>query len=160
MNLLDYASNQISRFRTKNQVEINDDRNGTYDKKNLKFKTTMLNASLCDYSNSYILVEGRITVAGQGANVAVIATDRNDKEVVFKNCAPFIKCIRKINNAEVDNVEDLDFLIPIYNLLEYSENYAKTSASLWQYCSGEPDDIIGDSKSFKLFFFYIIMRYT
>ena len=52
--------------------------------------TKMQNASLCDYSNAYILVEGRITVAGQGANVAVIATDRNDKEVVFKNCAPFI----------------------------------------------------------------------
>ena len=50
----------------------------------------MQNASLCDYSNAYILVEGRITVAGQEANVAVIATDRNDKEVVFKNCAPFI----------------------------------------------------------------------
>ena len=91
INLLNNASNQLSRFKTKNWVKINDDKNATYDKKNLKFKTTMLNASLCDYSDAYILVEEQITVVGQGANAAATAADRNDKEVVSKNCPPFIK---------------------------------------------------------------------
>ena len=90
----------------------------------------MLTASLCDDNDAYILAEGRITVVEQGANASAIAADRNDKEVVFKNCVPFIKCINKINNTEVDNVEDLDIVISMYNLLEYSENSAKTSASL------------------------------
>ena len=86
--MLDNTSNQPSKFRTINWVEINDDRNGVYDKKYLKFKTTMLNANLCDYSDAYILVEGRITVVGQGADDTAIAADRNNKKVVFKNCAP------------------------------------------------------------------------
>ena len=106
----------------------------------------MLNASLCDYSDVYLLVEGRITVIGQGANNAEIGADRNNKEVVFQNCAPFIKCISKIN-AEVDNAEDLDIVIPMYNLLEYSKHYAKTSASLWQYYRDEPDDNITNSNT-------------
>ena len=90
----------------------------------------MLTASLCDYNDAYILAEGRITVFEQGADASAIAADRNDKEVVFKNCVPFIKCINKINNTEVDNVEDLDIVMSMYNLLEYSENSAKTSANL------------------------------
>ena len=80
----------------------------------------MLNASLCDQSDKYILLIRRITVVGQGANNAAIAADINDKEVVFKTCASFIKCIGKINNAEVDNAEGLDIVMPMYNLLEYS----------------------------------------
>ena len=99
----------------------------------------MLNASLCSYSDAYIPVEGKITVVGHGA-------DRNDKEVVFKNCAPFTSCISEINNAEVDNT---DTVMPMYNVLEFKDNYGKTSASLWQYCSDEPDDDITNSKSFK-----------
>ena len=149
-NLFDNTSNQLSRFRTKNWVKINGDRNGTNDKKNLqKFKTAMLNTSLCDYSDAYILVEGRINAVGQGADAAATAADRNDKEVAFKNCAPFIECISKINNAEVDDAEDVDIVMPMYNLLEYNENYTKTSDSLWQYRRDEPDDNITDSKSFK-----------
>ena len=110
----------------------------------------MLNASLCDYSDAYILVERRTTVVGQGADDAAIAADRNDKEVVFKNCAPFIKSISKINNAEVDNAEDLHIVMSIYNSLVYKENYAKTSASLWQYHRDESNDNITGSESFKL----------
>ena len=75
----------------------------------------MVNAVLCDYSDAYISVEGKITIVGKGANAAEIAADRNNKEVVFKNCAPFIKCISKTNNAEID-AEDLDIVIPMYNL--------------------------------------------
>ena len=75
----------------------------------------MVNAILCDYSDAYISVEGKITIVGKGANAAKIAADRNNKEVVFKNCAPFIKCISKTNNAEID-AEDLDIVIPMHNL--------------------------------------------
>ena len=60
-----------------------------------------------------------------------------------------MKCISKINNAEVGNAEDLDIVMPVYNLFEYSKNYAKTLASLWQFCSDEPDDNVTNSKSFK-----------
>ena len=109
----------------------------------------MLNASLCDYSDAYILVEREITAVWKGADDVAIAADRNNKGVVFKNSGPFLSCISEINNAHVDNAEDLDIVMPIYNLLEYSENYAKTLASLWQYCRDEPDDNIADSKSFK-----------
>ena len=86
----------------------------------------ILNSSLCDYSDEYILFEGKITVVGQGADDAAFAANRNNKQVVFKKCTPFIKCITKINNAEVDNAGDLDIVVPMYNLLEYWENYAKT----------------------------------
>ena len=106
----------------------------------------MVNGSLCGYSDAYILVEGRITAVGQGADDAAIAAGRNNKEVIFKNCALFIRCISKIYNAEVDNAEDLDIVMPMYNLLEYSENYAKTSCSLWQYCIAESSDDTSDSK--------------
>ena len=115
----------------------------------IKFKTTMLNESLCYYEDVCILVEGKITIVRRGANNAEIAADRNNKEVVFESCALFIKCMSKINNTEVDNAEDLDIVMPMYNLLEYSENYAKASASLCQNYRDEPDDNKIDSKLFK-----------
>ena len=87
--------------------------------------------------------------AGQGGDAAGIAANRNNKEVGFKNCAPFIMRISKMNNTEVNNAEDLDIVMRMYSLLEYGENYAKTSASLWQYCRDEPNDNIADSKSSK-----------
>ena len=66
-----------------------------------------------------------------------------------KNCAPFINCISEINNTQVDNAKDIDIVMPMYNLIEYSDNYAKTSGSLWQYFRDEPDDDLEDSESFK-----------
>ena len=108
-------------------MDLDDDRNGKYDKK-IQFKTTVLSPGLWDYSDAYILVEGKKTVAGQEGNSAEIGGDRNNKEVVFKNYAAFIRCISKINNAEVDHAEILDIVMPMYNLLEYSENYVKTLA--------------------------------
>ena len=74
----------------------------------------MLNASLRNYIDAYILVEGTITVVAQGADAAAIAEDINDKKVVFRNCAPIIKCISKISNAEVYNAEDLDIVMQMY----------------------------------------------
>ena len=80
----------------------------------------MLNASLYDYSDAYTLVEGRITVVGQVANDTSLAVDRNDK-VIFKNWALFTSCMSNIQNAEVDNAEDLDIVMPMYNLLKYGD---------------------------------------
>ena len=147
-NLLDdNKSNQPSKFRTKNWVEINDESRGTYNvNSQIKFKTTMLKSSLCDYSDAYILVKGTITIEGAGADTAPRQADERDKVVIFKNCAPFTNCISEINNTQVDNAEDIDIVMPMYNLIEYSENYAKTSGSLWQYYRDQPNKILADSE--------------
>ena len=149
-NLIDDASNHPSKFRTKNWVEINDESRGAYNvNSQIKFKTTMLKSSLCDYSDAYILVKGTIAIAGEGADAAARHADERDKCVAFKNCAPFTNCISEINNT-VDNAKDIDIVMPIYNLIEYSNNYAKTSGSLWQYFRDElNDDDMDESKSFK-----------
>ena len=92
----------------------------------------MLRSILCDYSDAYILAEGNISVN----NTAAAYADANNanKKVIFKNCASFTNCISKINNTQVDNAEYIDIVMPMYNLIEYSNNYSKTSGSLWQYC--------------------------
>ena len=151
-NLIDDASNQPSKFETRNWVEINDESRGAYNvNSQIKFKTTMLKSSLCDYSDAYILVKGKMTIAGVGDDAAARQADERSKGVVFKNCAPFIKCISEINNTQIENAKDIDIVMPMYNLIEYSDNYAKTTGSLWQYFRDEPvdDDDIEDSKSFK-----------
>ena len=133
-NLIDNTSNQPSKFRTRNLVEINDKSRGAYNvNSQIKFKTTMLKSSLCDYSDAYILVKGKITIAAAGADVAATQADEINKGVIFKNCAPFINCISEINNTQIDNAKDIDVVMPMYNLIEYSDNYAKTKGSLWQY---------------------------
>ena len=132
-------------------VEINDESRGAYNvNSQIKFKTTLLKSSLCDYSDAYILVKRTITINGAGADDADRQADERDKGLSFKNCAPFINCISEINNTQIDNAKDIDIVMPMYNLIEYSDNYAKTSRSLWQYFRDEPDDNnIEDSKSFK-----------
>ena len=96
----------------------------------------MLRSSLCDYSDVYILVKGNIS----GNNTAAADADghNTNKKVIFKNCASFTDCISKINNTQVDNAKDIDIVMPMYNLIEYSDNYSKTSGSLWQYCKEIP----------------------
>ena len=146
-NLIDDTSNQPSKFRTRNWVEINDESRGAYNVNSQnKFKTTMLKSSLRDYSDAYILVKGMITINGRGADAAARQADERDKGVSFKNVVPFINCISAINNTQINNAKDIDIVMPMYNLIEYSDNYAKTSASLWIF---EPDDNIEDSESFK-----------
>ena len=136
-NLLNDESNQPSKFRTRNWVEINDEARGTYSpNKQIKFKTAMLRSSLCDYSDAYILVKGNIAVNNTAA--AGAAANNTNKKVIFKNCAPFTNCISKINNTQIDNAEYIDIVMPMYNLIEYSDNYSKTSGSLWQYCKEVP----------------------
>ena len=136
-NLLNDGSNKPSKFRTRNWVEINDEARGTYShNKQIKFKTSMLRSSLCDYSDAYILVKGNITVNNTAADGA--AANNTNKKVIFKNCAPFTNCISKINNTQIDNAEYIDIVMPMYNLIEYSDNYSKTSGGLWQYCKEIP----------------------
>ena len=148
-NLLNDASNQPSKFRTRNWVEINDESRGTYTSNDIKFKTTMLRSNLCDYADAYILVKGTITITGAGNDDATKQADERGKGVTFKNCAPFTKCISRINNADIDNAQNIDIVMPMYNLIEYSDNYSKTSGSLWQYYKDDPNNNIIHSESFK-----------
>ena len=121
INLLDNKPNQPSKFSAKNWVEIYDDSRGTYNTNSqIKFKTSMLKSSLCDYSDAYILVKGTISVV----NTA-------DAEVIFKNCALFTDGISEISNTQIDNARDIDVVRAIYNLIEKSDNYSKISGSLW-----------------------------
>ena len=83
------------------------------------------------------------------SNSAARQADERDKGVPFKNCAPFTNCMSEINNTQVGNAKDIDILMPMYNLIEYSDNYAKTTGSLWQYFRDGPNDDIEDSESFK-----------
>ena len=147
--MVDGTSSKPSKFRTKNWAEINDESRGTYNVNGqIKFKTTMLKSRLCDYSDAYIFVKGIKIITGTGADAAARQADERDKGVAFKNCAPFTNCISQINNTQVDNAKDIDIVMPMYNLIEYSDNYAK-SESLWQYFRDEPDDDLEDSESFK-----------
>ena len=146
----DVSSNQPSKFKTKNWVEINDESREAYNvNSQIKFKTTMLKFRLCDYSDAYIHVKGKITIVGEGDDAAARQADERDKGAVFKNCPPFTLCVSEINNTQIDNCKDIDIIMPMYNLIEYSDNYAKTSGSLWQYYRDEPNDNLADSKSFK-----------
>ena len=120
-SLIDDTSDQPSKFKTKNWVEINDESRGTYNvNSQIKFKTVMLKSSLCDYGESYILVKGTITVN----NTAAADADANNtnKKVIFKNCAPFTNCICEINNTPVDNAKDIDIVMVMYNLIKFSDN--------------------------------------
>ena len=149
-NLKDDASNQPSKFRTKNCVEINDESRGTYNANSqIKFKTTMLKSSLCGYSDAYILVKGKITITGEGFDAAARQAHERDKGAAFKNCAPFNNFISEINNTQIDNAKHIDIVMPMYILIEYSDNFSRTSETLWQYYRDEPNDNLADSESFK-----------
>ena len=121
--LLNDESNEPSKFRTKNWVELDDDIRGEYSpNKEIRFKTSMLRSSLCGYSHAYILVKRNISV--NNTWTAAAPTSRN-KKVIFKTCAPFTNCISKINNGQIDNAEYIDIVMQMYNLIEYSHNYSK-----------------------------------
>ena len=115
----------------------NDESRGVYNANSqIKFKTTMLKSSLCDYSDAYILVKGTISVNNTAAQGT--AANNTNKKVIFKNCAPFTNCISEVNNTQINNAKDIAIVMPVYNLIEYSDNYAKTTGSLWQYCKDIP----------------------
>ena len=148
-NLLSNESDLPSKFRTRNWVEINDESRENYTNSDIRFKTTMLRSNLCDYADSYILVKGTITITGAGDNAGERQQDERDKGVTLKNCASFSKCISGINNTDIDNAQDIDIVMPIYNLIEYSDNYSKTSGSLWQCYKDDPNVNLENSESFK-----------
>ena len=117
--LLDNTLNQPSKFKTKNCVKINDESRGTYIENNqIRFKTSMLRSSLCYYSNAYILATWTITVANTAAQG--VASNSANKQVIFKNCASFTNCINTIKNTQVDDAHDMDVVMLMYNLIEYS----------------------------------------
>ena len=115
---------------------------------------------MCDYAGTYILVKGTITITKNARPepdptapktaaqllaqlLAVRQADERDKGVIFKNCAPFTKCISRINNTDIDNAQDIDVIMPMYKLIEYSDNYSiKTSGSSWQYYKDDPNNNI------------------
>ena len=121
-NFFDITSDDkdLPKFVTKKGIEVYDQSEGNYDvNKEIRIKTSMLRSDLCDYSNVYIVVKGTITIVRPN-------TTKRNKVVIFKNNAPFINGISKINGVKIDNVEDLDLVMPMYNLLEYTKNYKKT----------------------------------
>ena len=129
--MLDNTPNQSTKFRTKNWVEINDHLRGTYNTNSqIRFKTSMLRSILCDYCDAYILVSGTITITGAGNVDAARSLDERNKEVILKNFGPFTEFISEINNTQIDNAKYIGVVIPIYNLIEYSNNYFKTSGRL------------------------------
>ena len=129
---------------------MNDESKGTCSvNRQIKFKNIILRSSLCDYGNAHILVKGIVTITGARADAAARQADERFKEVIFKKCVSFINFKIEINNTETDNAIDIDIVMPMYNLIEYSDNYSKTSGSLWQYYKDAPNDNLTNSKSFK-----------
>ena len=155
INLLDKDDTDSKHFVTKKWYIINDENNTNYgvDKDTgannpdtIKYDTRVLKQNLCDYAKAYILVNGTSRAA---------AAD-NDTRSALKNCAPFTKCNLEINDEHVDTTENLDIVMPMYNLIEYSDNYQHSSATLYQYKLDEPPETdavanlaVGNSNSFK-----------
>ena len=151
-NLLGDADNESLKFATRKWYLINDQNNKDYaegneDSTTIKFETKVIKSNLWDYSDAYILVTENITATGGDANT----------RVAFKNCAPFTKCITHINDEHVDNADNLDIIMSMYNLIEYSDNCPDTSGSLLQFKrdeenlnNGNPANVTtADSSSFK-----------
>ena len=135
----------LPRFVTKKWIKVYDQtgKNNYNVNKEIRIKTSMLRSDLCNFSYAYIVMEG-YTIVTEPDNA------KRNKSVAFKNNAPFINCISKINGVKIDNAEDLDVVMPMYNLLEYSKNYKKTTGSLWNYYRDEPSNpLSSNSESFK-----------
>ena len=155
INLLDKIDTDFKHFATKKWYTINDENNTNYGvNKNtgadtpdtIKYDTRVLKPNLCDYAEAYILIDGTIRAEAADANT----------RLALKNCAPFTKCNLEINDENVDTAENLDITMPMYNLIEYSDNYQDSSATLYQYKQDEPPEdnaianlTVNNSSSFK-----------
>ena len=134
----DNESEKLSKFVTREYVRVNSLSNTYNENKSIRFKTPMLRSNLCDYSDAYILVKGTITVTALGAiNGAYNIRDKKNRPLILKNNAPFVSCITRINGELIEDADDLDIVMPMYNLLEYSKNYRKTIGSLYNYYRDE-----------------------
>ena len=139
INLLDNDATNSKHFATKKWYIINDENNTNYglnkdtgadNPDTIKYDTRVLKPNLCDYAEVYILVDGTIR-----ATNAVNAT-----RLALKNCAPFTKCNLEINDEHINTTENLDIVMPMYNLIEYSDNYQDSSATLYQFKRDEPPE--------------------
>ena len=131
--MLHNLPDQPSKFRTKNWVEIDDESKESYNTgSDIKFKTTMLRSNLCDYADAYMLVIGTVTITGSEDDDAAKRLYERKKGIIFIICAPFTKYRSRINDTDINHAQDIDIVMPIHNLIEYSDNYSKTSGSLWQ----------------------------
>ena len=153
--LLDKDDTDSKHFATKKWYIINDENNTSYginkdtgedNPDTIKYDTRVLKPNLCDYAEAYILVDGTIRAAAANANT----------RLALKNCAPFTKCNLEINDEHVDTAENLEIVMPMYNLIEYSDNYQDSSATVYQYKRDEPpegdpipDLAVVNSSSFK-----------
>ena len=142
----DNENKQLSKFVTRKDIRVKSLSN-TYNKnKSIRFKTPMLRSDLCDYSDDYILVKGTIMVTATGVNNnANNIRDKRNRPLILKNNAPFVSCITRINGELIEDADDLDIVMPIYNLLEYSKNYRKTIGSLYNYYRDELSDDADDN---------------
>ena len=145
INLLNDLSNEETKFATKKGYVIDSQTTkGKYKQGTpIKFETAIIKSSLCDHSDAFILVTGNITVPSN-----------NNTDVPFKSCAPFSTCTTRINDIFVDEANHIYIVMPLYNLIEYSDNYSDTSGSLWQFKRDEvpannTDLTIDNSQSFK-----------
>ena len=130
----DNENEVLSKFVTREFVRINSLLDTYKENKSIRFKAPMLRSSLCDYSDAYILVKGTITITVPGANNgANNIRDKKNRPLILKNNAPFFSCITRINGELIEDADDLDIVMPMYNLLEYSKNYRKTIGSLYNY---------------------------
>ena len=155
IKLLDKIDTNSKHFAAKKWYIINDENNTNYgvnidtgagNPDTIKYDTRVLKPNLCDYAETYILIDGTIRAAAADANT----------KLALKNCAPFTKCNLEINDEHVDTAENLDITMPMYNLIEYSDNYQDSSATLYQYKRDEPPEAnaindlkIDTSSSFK-----------
>ena len=142
-NLLNAKLDNVPRSITKKWIEFHNQSDSVENRykpnKQIRFKTSiLLRSDLCDFSDAYIVVKGDITLK-KDADKGFI--DIRNRSLAFKNNAPFTNCISKINNVLIDNAEDLDVVMLMYNLFEYSKNYRKTRRSLWNYLRDEPNNL-------------------
>ena len=165
INLLDKTDTDSKHFATKKWYITNDENNTNYGVNEdtgadnpdiIKYDTRVLKPNLCDYAEAYILVDGKIrAIPGAAVGNPPAVPALNLTRLALKNCAPFTNCNLEINDEHVDTAENVDIVTPMYNLIEYSDNYQDSSATLYQYKRDEPpDDIdnnltVNNSSSFK-----------
>ena len=139
INLLDKIDTDSKHFATKKWYIINDENNTNYrvnkdtgadNPDTIKYDTRVLKPNLCEYAEAYVLIDRTIRAAAANANT----------RLALKNCAPFTKCNLEINDDHIDTAENLDITMPMYNLIEYSDNYQDSSATLYQYKRDEPPE--------------------
>ena len=139
INLSEKIDTDSKHFATKKWYVINDENNPNYgvnkdaganNPDTIKYDTRVLKPKLCDYAEAYILIDG--TIRGTGSD--------NNTRLALKNCATFTKCNLEINDDHFDTAENLDIVMPMYNLIEYSDNYQDSSATLYQYKRDEPPE--------------------